>query len=96
MNADTLQRALRAMADTPRAVASTTDDLDSRTCRELRESSELILVLARLLAGKTIHEAFGAPGDWGYETPIGAALYQLYQSGMGSARLVIPTATVTA
>ncbi len=25
-----------------------------------------------------IHKAFGAPGDWGYETPLGRALSDLY------------------
>jgi hypothetical protein len=25
-----------------------------------------------------IHRLFRAPGDWGYETPLGAALYRLY------------------
>ena len=27
-----------------------------------------------------IHAAFGAPGDYGYESPQGAALYELYKS----------------
>jgi hypothetical protein len=27
-----------------------------------------------------IHRTFGAPGDWGYGTPLGAALKQLYQA----------------
>ena len=25
-----------------------------------------------------IHRTFGAPGDWGYHTPLGDALYRLY------------------
>lgn len=25
-----------------------------------------------------IHRLFGAPGDWGYDTPLGAALHRLY------------------
>lgn len=37
--------------------------------------AELLRVLARLLEGKTADRAFGAPGDWGYGTPIGSALY---------------------
>jgi hypothetical protein len=93
MSAASLECALRAMADTPRMVAMTIDDLDSKSCRELREASELVLVLARLLTGKTVHEAFGAPGDWGYETTIGQSLYQLYSSGaLGAARLFEPAA----
>lgn len=35
---------------------------------------ELLLVLARVLEGKPVERAFGAPGDWGYDTPIGDAL----------------------
>ena len=35
---------------------------------------ELLNVLARVLEGKPIERAFGAPGDWGYGTPIGDAL----------------------
>ena len=27
---------------------------------------------------KKIHEVFGAPGDWGYGTPIGDALRKIY------------------
>lgn len=41
----------------------------------------LLDCLCRLAEGATreqIHKAFGAPGDWGYDTPIGAALYRLY------------------
>jgi hypothetical protein len=38
------------------------------------DTSELINVLARLIEGKPIAKAFGAPGDWGYSTAIGKAL----------------------
>lgn len=31
----------------------------------------------------TIHRAFGAPGDYGYGTKEGKALYGLYQAGNG-------------
>jgi len=27
---------------------------------------------------KRVHAAFGAPGDWGYDHPIGKALHRLY------------------
>ncbi len=37
-------------------------------------NAELIAVLARLLEGKDVHKAFGAPGDWGYGTEIGKAI----------------------
>ncbi len=45
------------------------------------DAAELILVLARVVEGREIHKAFGAPGDWGYGTPIGAALYQSLKAG---------------
>jgi hypothetical protein len=54
-------------------------DRDDRLARDLRDASELVRVLARMVEGKSIYEAFGAPGDFGYETPIGSALYRYYQ-----------------
>lgn len=35
--------------------------------------ADLAAVLARLLEGKTLYRAMGVPGDWGYESAIGAA-----------------------
>lgn len=48
------------------------------------EAAELIGCLRRLVAGASIsyadlQRAFGAPGNWGYETPIGDALAQVYR-----------------
>ena len=43
------------------------------------DNAELLRVLARVIEGKTIDQALGAPGDWGYGTPIGEALYALLQ-----------------
>lgn len=75
----TLERVLRRHAEAVHnLVADETSDQDTRT---LRDGAELIRVLARMVAGKTIqevHRAFGAPGDWGYETPIGNTLSNLY------------------
>lgn len=45
-----------------------------------RTDAELIRCLARLLEGSTPYKAFGAPGDWGYDTPIGTALAADYAS----------------
>jgi len=42
------------------------------------DGGELLNCLARILEGKEIHKAFGAPGDWGYGTPIGDALMAAY------------------
>lgn len=47
----------------------------------MREAIELVRVLRRLVAlrsVKEVHAAFGAPGDFGYETVIGDALARLY------------------
>ncbi len=49
---------------------------------ELREAVELTRCLRRLLDGRNvreIHAAFGAPGDFGYDTPIGDALARAYR-----------------
>lgn len=48
----------------------------------LRTAVELVRCLRRLVGDRTareIHAAFGAPGDFGYETPIGEALSRLYR-----------------
>lgn len=47
--------------------------------RDLGDSAELIKVLERMLAGKAPKQAFGAPGDWGYETPIGHGVLSMLQ-----------------
>lgn len=52
----------------------------------LREAIELVGCLRRLLPGMSvaeIHKAFGAPGDFGYETPVGIALMHLYRGAHG-------------
>jgi len=48
----------------------------------LRTAVELVRCLRRLVPGLTaqeIHAAFGAPGDFGYETPLGETLARIYQ-----------------
>lgn len=56
--------------------------------RALREAVELARVARRLLWGRVgvreVHAAFGAPGDWGYETEIGRALATLYGTPGGA------------
>lgn len=52
-----------------------------RLTRELRTAVTLVGCLSRLVEGvstREILEAFGAPGDFGYETPIGDALARAY------------------
>lgn len=49
----------------------------------LREAIALVGCLRRLTEGRTaneIHRAYGAPGDFGYDTPIGDALAALYRA----------------
>jgi hypothetical protein len=46
----------------------------STACDDLKDAAELIKVLSRIVEGQPIAKAFGAPGDWGYGTPIGDAL----------------------
>lgn len=41
---------------------------------DLRDTKDLLGVLAHIVDGKPVEKAFGAPGDWGYHTPIGKAL----------------------
>lgn len=50
----------------------------------LREAQTLVGCLRRLTRGRSVralHDAFGAPGDFGYETPLGAALWDAYREG---------------
>lgn len=51
------------------------EDLDDRNRLDV---AELLRVLARMVDGKDVYRAFGAPGDWGYGTPIGDALKEAY------------------
>lgn len=47
----------------------------------LCEAIEIVRCARRMVPACTleqVHAAFGAPGDFGYETPIGAALARVY------------------
>lgn len=47
----------------------------------LREAVALVGCLRRIVPHidvRDLHATFGAPGDYGYETPIGAALFKVY------------------
>lgn len=44
------------------------------TIQQLAEDGELLLALARIVEGHCVETAFGAPGDWGYNHPVGRAL----------------------
>lgn len=49
----------------------------------LLEAVELVACLRRILPTLTrdeLHRAFGAPGDFGYDTPVGDALHRIYHA----------------
>jgi hypothetical protein len=69
MNRPALAKAIRL-----RAHALRNADKVPPTVGELAGDSKLLLVLARILSNESVRQAFGAPGDWGYNTPIGSAL----------------------
>lgn len=47
------------------------------------ETAELLRCLARVVEGKTRYKSFGAPGDWGYGTPIGDAVMDAIRTNPG-------------
>jgi hypothetical protein len=47
---------------------------------EQLHNAELLRVLARVCEGKDLYQSFGAPGDWGYGTPLGDALSHAYKN----------------
>lgn len=76
MKPSPLSKALRNFAETLipddgdlEAIDREQKSLDHSTC------AELVRVLARIVEGKSIDKAFGAPGDWGYGTPIGDGVF---------------------
>lgn len=64
-----------------RAVALRAADEKPLTVGELADDGELLLVLARIIEGRALHSAFGSPGDWGYQHPIGAAIRAAAEKG---------------
>lgn len=85
-NVEPLLDALRLMDEDSREATGVLapvlgDQSEEEALRKLRLASEVARCLARLLPGRTIkevHAAFGAPGSFGYETPIGDALARAY------------------
>ena len=53
------------------------DQLDAGSRELLRDTRGLIKALRRMVEGMAVRDAFGAPGDWGYNTAIGKALTDL-------------------
>lgn len=50
---------------------------------ELRRARDLLGVLAHISGGMSAQRAFGAPGDWGYDTPVGDGVLDLLRGGQG-------------
>lgn len=81
MNTAPLAEALRVLANDLAKRAQDGIDDDRLKYHQLVDAAELLHVLRRMVEGKNISQSFGAPGDWGYEHPIGAALSTLYRGG---------------
>jgi hypothetical protein len=68
-------------------------DGDPEDAATQRDAEELGRVLSRLISRpqqgqiathiEAVHRAFGSPGDWGYQHPIGVALARLCQATLG-------------
>jgi hypothetical protein len=43
----------------------------------LRNARCLLGVLAHITGGMSVQRAYGAPGDWGYDTPLGDGVLDL-------------------
>ncbi len=46
----------------------------------LRDAQDLVGVLIRVIEGRDVLVALGAPGDWGYGTPIGDGLFAAWRA----------------
>lgn len=63
-----------ALRDLASALELESENSSPKELEEVRDGAELIRVLARIVKGQSVDQAFGSPGDWGYDTPIGDAL----------------------
>lgn len=90
MSAVHLGKVLRAEADKISNVRLDLRDReverDEQLARNLDNAAELVRVLARLVEGMSVPAAFGAPGDFGYDTPIGSALHHFYSTRQAEER----------
>lgn len=73
-----------AQAIRTRAKAIEATIFDHADYEDRRDDVELLRCLARILSGDPVRKAFGAPGDWGYDTPVGDALREDYAAGSAS------------
>jgi len=71
MNTDMLYDAIRNKAN---KIENRSIEATGHADPEDADAAELLRILAKAVKGKDIRAAFGAPGDWGYGTPIGDAV----------------------
>ena len=71
MNQKDLATAIRGIAKEIDEISEDAAELDRDT---LQDARGLLKVLAHIAEGMPIGKAFGSPGDWGYNTPIGKSL----------------------
>lgn len=71
-----LSKALRDLGQRVRDVNYDHDlaDKDQKAANDVRAAADLLRVLANVVDGKGVLWAMGAPGDWGYGTPVGDGL----------------------
>ena len=81
MKAQKLVNALRLRADSLQREFDS-GAINPDTVRDFREFAQ---ILARVLEGMPIEKVFGAPGDWGYGTPIGDGLFEFLSARESSA-----------
>lgn len=80
MNTDQLRIALGNTAGKVRQINVTTEAEHAL----LRDAADLLRVLANVVSGTSHPRAFGAPGDWGYDTEIGMAVLALHREHRGA------------
>ena len=72
MNTEKLSQAIRESAAFIGGLGD--EEGDASDFDDIRDAVELLRILAKVVEGVPLAKAFGSPGDWGYETPIGSAL----------------------
>lgn len=79
---DEVASILEDECDDDEASPTRSPDASRNAVRELRMAAALLGALRRAMKDRSVrevHDAFGAPGDYGYDTPIGDALMRLYR-----------------
>jgi hypothetical protein len=84
MKTTKLSQALRGCSDN----LQTSVERNAVDVRDAADAAELVRVLAGIVEGKSIDKAFGAPGDWGYGTPIGDGIFAMLKAPCAGADLI--------